>query len=223
LGSLPKSTKNDAPLSASSLLADAGLSRVLRIQPFLGRGFVDSDFHFGAGPVVVLGQRFWREAFGGDRAVVGRSIGLGAARSTIVGVWPDAADRFPAGGSDLWTPLRYPPDSFLNQRGSIALGAIARLKPGVAVAEARTELSTIAKRLAAEYPETNTARPQSSIPARHDGRPGPAMIVLMAFRSPRSAHCVREHRQSPWRKPAMGREFAVRTSLGATGDGSCGN
>ena len=57
----------DAPLSASSLLADAGLSRVLGIQPFLGRGFVDGDFHPGAAPVVVLGQRFWREAFGGDR------------------------------------------------------------------------------------------------------------------------------------------------------------
>ena len=44
----------DAPLSASSLLADAGLSRVLGIQPFLGRGFVDDDFHPGAAPVVVL-------------------------------------------------------------------------------------------------------------------------------------------------------------------------
>jgi putative ABC transport system permease protein len=209
----------DAPTSASVLMAGAGLTRVLGVQPLVGRGLVDDDFRHGAMPVVVLGQRFWREAFSADAAVVGRGIGLGAARATIVGVWPEAADRFPTGGTDLWTPLTYPPDSFLNQRGSIALGAVARLNHGVDVAGARAELSTIAKRLAAVYPQTNAGR-TPIVDALQDTMVGPVrpMIVLMALSigAVLAIACANIANLLLAQTCERSREFAVRASLGAT-------
>jgi putative ABC transport system permease protein len=209
----------DAPISATSMLASEHLASVLGVQPVAGRGFVANDFRHGAPAVVVLGQRFWRTTFGADRSVIGRGIGLGAARATIIGVWPDAADRFPAGGTDLWTPLTYPSDSFLNQRGSIALGAIARLRPGADVAAASLELSTIAKRLALAYPETNTGRDAIVEPLQEAmvGPVRPMMIVIAlsiaAVLAIACANIANLLLAQTWERA---RELAVRTSLGAT-------
>ena len=164
----------DAPMSSTALFAGPGLVDVLGIRAAIGRGFVAADFDHGAVPVVVLGQRFWHETFGADPGVVGRSVGFGTARATIVGVWPDAGDRFPAGGVDLWSPLTYPDDSFLNQRGSIALGAIGRLRRGSDVAGAAAELGTIAHRLATRIPTPmpGAARSSSRCRRRWSGRCG---------------------------------------------------
>jgi putative ABC transport system permease protein len=209
----------EAPIAVTSMLAGAGLTNVLGVQPMLGRGFVATDFSRGAAPVVVLGQRFWRETFGGDRNVVGRSIGLGSARAAIVGVWPDAADRFPAGGVDLWTPLVYPDDSFLNQRGSIALGAIGRLRRGVDVATASAELSTIARRLARDYPETNTNR-DAIIEPLQDAMVGPVrpmlIVIALSIAAVLAIACANIANLLLAQTCERSRELAVRTSLGAT-------
>src|SRR6185436_9302834 len=119
----------DAPaVPATVLEAGRDLGRLLDLQITSGRGFAADDFVAGAAPVALLTDRFWRARFGADPAAVGRTIDVGSRQARIVGVLPPAADRFPAGGSDLWIPLTFPPDSFLNQRGSIALAAIARLR-----------------------------------------------------------------------------------------------
>jgi len=106
------------------------LAGLLDLRATTGRSFAASDFANGAAPVALLTDRFWRRRFGGDAGVIGRSIDIGSDRTQIVGVLPPAANHFPASGSDVWVPLTFSADSFLNQRGSIALSAIGRLRTG---------------------------------------------------------------------------------------------
>ena len=135
--------KEDAPpFSATLMQATAEVIPVLRIRLQIGRALQPDEHGFGATPAVMLGYRFWKSHFAGDPAAVGRTLQVGAVRHTIVGVLPPEADRFPAGGADVWTALTFPPSSFLNQRGSIALSAIGRLRAGATMAAARSEIST---------------------------------------------------------------------------------
>ena len=140
------------------------------------------EYRFGATPGVMLGYKFWNAHFGGDPAAVGRTLQVGGERRTIVGVLPPEAERFPAGGADVWTALTFPPSSFLNQRGSIALAAIGRLRGDATMSAARAEMSTIAARLAAAYPDTNRDR-TVRLDGLQDAMVGPIkpMIVLLAL------------------------------------------
>ena len=209
----------DAPVATTTMFVTAGVTGVMRLSPALGRGFAPQDFERGAVPVVVLGQRLWREAFGADPGVVGRSVGFGSSRATIVGVWPEAASRFPAGGADLWSPLTWPEDSFLNQRGSIALGAIARLQPGADIATASAELATIAQRLAAAYPDTNAGRSPIVEPLQQ-AMVGPVrpmlLIIALSIAAVLVIACANVANLLLAQTTERGREFAVRTSLGAS-------
>ena len=174
--------EGDMPAVAATVL-DAGrdLARLLDLQAATGRAFVAADFATGAAPVALLTDRFWRARFGGDPAAVGRTIDVGSRRTTIVGVLPQAASRFPAGGSDVWVPLTFSADSFLNQRGSIALSAIGRLRQGHTRDSAQAEVDTIAGRLARAYPETNRSR-GFAIDGLQDAMAGPvrSMMLLLA-------------------------------------------
>ena len=175
-------TEGEPPFSATLMLATAGVIPVLGIRPQIGRALQAEEYDFGAMPVVMLGYTFWTSHFAGDPSAVGRTLQVGAVRHTIVGVLPPEADRFPAGGADVWTALTFPPSSFLNQRGSIALSAIGRLRAGVTMAEARSEIATIAARLAATYPDTNRDR-SIRLDGLQDAMVGPIkpVMVLLAL------------------------------------------
>jgi predicted permease len=175
-------TDDASPFSVTVMLATADVIPVLGIQPQIGRALQPEDYGVGVAPAVLLGYAFWQSHFSGDPSAVGRTLQVGAVRHTIIGVLPPEAERFPAGGADLWTALTFPPSSFLNQRGSIALSAIGRLRAGVTVAAARAEISTIAARLAAAYPDTNRDR-SMYLDGLQDAMVGPIkpLMVLLAL------------------------------------------
>jgi putative ABC transport system permease protein len=213
-------TESGAPaVSATLLSAGPELAGVLDLRAATGRGFVPEDFADGAAPVALLTDRFWRGRFGGDPAAVGKTVDVGATRRLIVGVLPRAADRFPAGGSDVWVPLTYPPDSFLNQRGSIALSAIARLRPGRRLAAAQAEVDAIGARLARAYPETNERR-RLAIEGLQDAMAGPvrtmilllagAVALLLAVACANIANLLLAHAQG------RATELALRGAIGAS-------
>jgi putative ABC transport system permease protein len=121
----------------------------LGVRPLLGRVFGAADAAPGAPPVAVLNHRAWVRLFGSEPAVIGRSIVLNGEPRTIIGVMPP---RFEWNIGDLWTPaaLNRTDDPRLN-RSSRAFQA--RLRPGVSIKEAETQLNVIAARRAAEYPK----------------------------------------------------------------------
>jgi hypothetical protein len=127
----------------------AAAFRVTRVPPLVGRTLVEADEERGAPAVVVLGHRLWQTRFGGDRAVVGRVVRLGDAQATVVGVMPEGFG-FPM-YHNLWTAL--PSGGLLREPGGRALRVFGRLAPGVTLPEAQAELTTLAARAAAEFPE----------------------------------------------------------------------
>ncbi len=205
--------------AATVLSAGVDLDRVLGIRPARGRWFAPEEQVFGGPAVVLLSDRFWRTRLGGDPMVVGRHIDVGGDDHTIVGVLPDAASRFPAGGADVWTPLTFPADSFLNGRGSIALGLVGRLRPGVSDDAARSDLSVIAAALAREYPDTNGRR-GVTLNNLQRAMVGPirplmltlagAVLLLLAVACLNIANLLLAHAH------ARTREFAVRAAIGAS-------
>ena len=212
--------EDSAPaFSATVMVATAEVIPILGIQPHLGRTLSREEYSFAAMPGVMLEYKFWKTRFGGDPAAVGRALQLGGARHRIVGVLPPEADRFPAGGADVWTALTFPPTSFLNQRGSIALSAVGRLRDDASLAAARAEITTIAARLAATYPDTNRTRTVRIAPLQ-DAMVGPikpmmlllslAVALLLALASANIANLLLAQAH------ARSLEFGIRAALGAS-------
>jgi putative ABC transport system permease protein len=140
---------------------------VLGVNPELGRVILPADVATdGESAVAVLGHALWERAFGSDPGIVGRSIQLNGHAFTVVGV---AAKQFSGSelGSptDVWVPLTMQPAAIprmssgvLESREAGWVGIFGRLKTGVPLKEARSELQTIAARLAAAYPQSNEHR-----------------------------------------------------------------
>ena len=122
----------------------------LGVRPIIGTLYTADNEQTGNDGVVVLGNGLWKERFAGDASVIGQQIELNARKRTIVGVMPPRF-AFPSEESQLWVPLVIPEEA-RTSRTRYFLPAIGRLRPGVSLAQARMEMSTIAKRLEEEYP-----------------------------------------------------------------------
>jgi putative ABC transport system permease protein len=128
---------------------------ILGVMPLLGRTFTDDEARLG-GAVVVLSYGFWQRRFGGDGAVLGRTLQLDNRSATVIGVMP-AYFQFPDKNAQLWLPLSsdHRWEGFQKIRLADAFSALARLKPGVSIEEARAEMNVIAGRIAQQYPATD--------------------------------------------------------------------
>jgi predicted permease len=150
-------TRRGEPVAIRAVVASPSLFPLLRVQPLLGRPFATEDDREGAPPVAMIDEGLWRERFNGDASVLGKTIELNNRAYTVVGVLP-ASLRFPplVAQTEVWIPLVSDPVAQIQQmrtsRGLSYLSVIGRLKPGVKLAGANAELSTLADRLARSYP-----------------------------------------------------------------------
>ena len=138
----------------------SGYFAVVGVNPQLGRAFAPEDYEQGKGQVVILGHGFWQRRYGGDPNIINRTITLNGAPYTVVGVmppgiypvWPTTSGEinFDEKQQHIWIPMSLPP-VLMGLRSAHILGVIARLKPGVSLAQATTDMNTIGARLAQEY------------------------------------------------------------------------
>src|SRR5262245_5082798 len=149
------------------LQSDAGPERIqgskvsgnffetLGVGPLLGRAFSDDEARRGD-DVVVLSYGFWQRRFGGDGAALGRTLRLDDRSFTIIGVMPSSF-QLPDKNAQLWLPLSgdHRWAKFQEIRLADAFGALARLRAGVSIEEARAEMNAVARRLAQQYPATD--------------------------------------------------------------------
>jgi len=139
----------------------ASFFSTLRVQPQVGRFFGEDEDKAGAARVMVIGDGLWRRRFNADPAVIGHAINYNGSSWTVIGVLPADFDFYGRsnGNDDIYLPiaqLALVDQSFLRDRSAHGLRVIARLQPGVSEREAAVGMNTIAARLAAQYPVTNT-------------------------------------------------------------------
>ncbi len=131
----------------------SGLLPLLGIQPAFGRGLTAADDAYDAPHVILLSHGLWQRRFGGARDIVGSELLLDGIPHEVVGVMP-ATFHFPSTDVDFWIPLRFTEEQWAD-RTNHYLEVLARFGDGVTPALAQADLDVIARRLDAEYPETN--------------------------------------------------------------------
>jgi putative ABC transport system permease protein len=125
------------------------LMPLLGLRPTLGRSFQTGEDKPGAAPVAMISEVLWRRRFGGDPAAIGRPAMLNGTSYTVVGVAPPALTVLTTG--DVWVPLVIDPPK--EMRLNHVLFVVGRLKEGVTLREAQSEMDSIASRVGQEYPE----------------------------------------------------------------------
>ena len=152
--------------------------KVLGVRPALGRFFEPEEDKPGHNATVVLSYGLWQRRFGGDSNLIGRSINIDTQAATVVGVLPQDFE-FPYVQVELWRPLPLT-EMFHHNRGSHFLLVFARLRPQVTLQQAQAEMSAIAARLEAQYPDINRGHSTNVLPLREELMSGvrPALVVL---------------------------------------------
>jgi putative ABC transport system permease protein len=181
----------------------------------LGRNFLPEEDQSDAGQVILLSHGLWQRRYGADPNIVGRKIQTGSQPAKIVGVMPPDF-RFPAMRGQLWVLTTIQPGAL--RRGRYVT-AIARLKPGVSVQQARREMVAIANQLAIEHPQFNRKWSATAIGMQEhfteDFRT-PLLVLLGAVALVLLIACANVANLLLMRSTARQREIALRLSLGAT-------
>ncbi len=157
----PANLGGDHPQGVGCISCTSGVLRTFGVRPMLGRWFEPMDDQKGAPQVAIISYRLWRENFGGNEAIVGRSIRLNEANVTLIGVMPPSFEFvgpwLRAARSDVWIPLQMARGD--GDRGNHWMCAVGRLKDGVSIAAADAEIKAIGARLKAAHSETNSQKP----------------------------------------------------------------
>jgi putative ABC transport system permease protein len=200
-----------------------GFFTVMHAQPLLGRVFTAEEQVDGKDLVVVLGYGLWQRRFGGDPNIVGQTIKLSARTYTVVGVMPADFESLPVGllnwRAEFYRPVAEQPAE--KDRASRHLRAIARLKPGVTLEQAQTEMNLIARQLTQEHPNDNAASGVHLVTLREDltGRLRPALLMLFgAVAFVLLIACANVGNLLLARSTARHKEIAIRAALGAGRD-----
>ncbi len=200
-------------VSAASVTANTfGL---LGQQPFLGRDFAPGEDAAGAAPVVLIGHSVWKNRYGSDPGVIGRSLKVNEVAHTIVGVMPEGM-RFPT-NADLWRPLLPVTGDIVRNRTH---GVFGRLAPGITWAQADAEMLAISRQLQSTYPETNKNIESRLMTFNERFNGGPIRLVFLSLLGAVGfvllIACANVANLLLARSAYRTREIAVRTALGAS-------
>ncbi len=186
---------------------------LLAVKPQLGRAYLPGDDEPGAAPILILSHAVWQDEFGGDPAIVGRSLRVNGEPATVVGIMPEGF-RFP-NLQDAWVALRRSPAE--ERDSGTDLMVFGPLREGVSREAAQAELAAIAGRIAGDHPETNEGVGVDIVPFTSMGDETTAILLtmLVAVGLILIVACVNVANLLLARTATRTREIALRTALGA--------
>ena len=198
-------------------MVTAGFFPLLGASPRIGRNFTVEEDRAGGTPVAILSYALWQRRFAGSKDVLGQTMDVDAQPYTIVGVLPPGFQFLQV--ADVFLPFHPWAKTLPDDRNwHPGILPVARLKPGVTMEQARTEMQTISKRLEEQYPAYNTGC-SSDVILAHDQlvqSSRPALILLLgAVSFVLLIACVNVANLLLARSASRAREMAIRTAMGA--------